>query len=167
MSALGKVSQEYGSDALHISGYASLFAQRDLSGDIVRRGAFAASLIKLAGDPLPMLFGHETSEPIGVWTRLIEDAKGLFVTGDLYLGDARTDRYARLVRCGAVSGLSIGYRALRARPTTSGGRELLDLDLWEASIAAFPILRLRPRRGQGRVPVGHRGVGNMREHGAG
>jgi uncharacterized protein len=141
MSVLLQNQPEYGPDTLSISGYASLFGMRDLGGDIVRRGAFAASLLKLAGSPLPMLFGHETVIPIGVWTRAAEDAHGLYVSGELQLGDARADRYARLVRSGAVSGLSIGYRTLRSRPLTSGGRELLELDLWEVSIVAFPMLR--------------------------
>ena len=125
---------------LRISGYASLFDRRDISADIVRRGAFAPSLIKLAGGGLPMLLGHETHCPIGVWDRLIEDQSGLFVSGRLIGNEARTDRTAALIRAGALSGLSIGYRPLRVRKTREG-RELLDLDLWEVSVVAFPMLR--------------------------
>lgn len=125
---------------LRISGYASVFGKRDLSGDIVRRGAFAACLIKLAGDGLPMLLGHETSAPIGVWDRLYEDRSGLFVSGRLIGGEARADRTTSLIMAGALSGLSIGYRPVRARKL-SYGRELLELDLWEVSVVAFPMLR--------------------------
>ena len=67
---------------LRISGYASLFGQADMSGDVVQRGAFAASLLSAPGR-VPMLFGHETAEPIGVWDRLFEDRTGLFVSGRL------------------------------------------------------------------------------------
>lgn len=125
---------------MRISGYASLFGKQDLGGDIVRRGAFAASLLSLKDGQLPMLFAHETKEPIGVWHRMFEDATGLFVAGDIFLGEPRSDRTARLVRSGALSGLSIGYRTARSR-TLRGGRELLELDLWEVSIVAFPMLR--------------------------
>lgn len=125
---------------VRISGYASLFGKKDLGGDIVRRGAFAASLLSLKNGQLPMLFGHETKEPIGVWHRLFEDSIGLFVSGDIFLGDTRADRTAHLVRKGALSGLSIGYRTARSRNVT-GGRELIELDLWEVSIVAFPMLR--------------------------
>lgn len=125
---------------MRISGYASLFGKRDLGGDIVRRGAFAASLLSLKDGQLPMLFAHETKEPIGVWHRMFEDATGLFVSGDVFLGDSRADRTARLVRSGALAGLSIGYRTTRSR-TLGGGRELIELDLWEVSIVAFPMLR--------------------------
>ncbi|MEE9272458.1 MAG: HK97 family phage prohead protease [Robiginitomaculum sp.] len=127
-------------NTLRISGYASLFGRQDLSGDIVKRGAFSASLLKMPKSALPMLFGHETQNPIGVWHRLSEDASGLFVSGDMYLGEARVDRIARLVSAGAVSGLSIGYRPLRVQ-THKQGRTLLELDLWEVSIVAFPMLR--------------------------
>ena len=125
---------------LRISGYASLFDQRDLSGDIIRRGAFAASLLKLTDGALPMLFGHETKQPIGVWQRLSEDRSGLFVSGEIFLGEPRADRIARLVRTHAMSGLSIGYRPVRTR-TLKTGRELIEIDLWEVSIVAFPMLR--------------------------
>ena len=126
---------------LFISGYASRFGEADLSGDIVQRGAFSASLLDRS-DPFPMLFGHQTETPIGVWDRVFEDAQGLFVAGRvLDAGSAAR----RLVEEGAVSGLSIGYRARRAssrlsgRPT--GGRLLSDIDLWEVSVVAFPMLR--------------------------
>ncbi len=125
---------------LRLSGYASIFNKPDLSGDIVRRGAFAPSLIKLAGGGLPMLLGHETGAPIGVWDRIIEDGSGLFVSGRIIGGEPRSERTMALVRAGALSGLSIGYRPVRARKTASG-RELLELDLWEVSIVAFPMLR--------------------------
>ena len=125
---------------LRISGYASVFNRRDLSGDIVRPGAFAASLLKLQTPALPMLLGHDTDAPIGVWDRLIEDRSGLYVSGRIFAGDPRADRAAKMVREGAMSGLSIGYRALRSKPL-SLGRDLLELDLWEVSVVAFPMLR--------------------------
>ncbi len=132
-------------DRLAISGYASLFDQCDMSGDIVRRGAFAASLLSnsfLSGSKskLPMLFGHETKTPIGVWQRIFEDNTGLFVSGHIILGDKHSERIAKLVLSGALSGLSIGYKTVRARKHNHG-RELLEIDLWEVSIVAFPMLR--------------------------
>ncbi|MEM8921001.1 MAG: HK97 family phage prohead protease, partial [Pseudomonadota bacterium] len=39
-----------------IEGYASVFGETDLAGDVVRAGAFAASLARLSG--APMLFQH-------------------------------------------------------------------------------------------------------------
>ena len=133
---------------LHIQGYASRFGERDLAGDIVRPGAFAASLLARPA-PRPMLHAHETGTPVGVWDRLVEDATGLWVEGRMLLSP-ETATLARLVRAGSVSGLSIGYRTLRSRQTF-GGRELLELDLWEVSVVAFPMLptarlQLTPQR---------------------
>ena len=125
---------------LKISGYASLFGQADMSGDIVTRGAFAASLLARP-KPLPLLFGHETQKPIGVWDRVFEDATGLFVSGRILTDNKRANHIARLVAEGAVSGLSIGYRPLRYTKRPAGGRTLLELDLWEVSVVAFPMLR--------------------------
>lgn len=124
---------------LRISGYASLFGQADMSGDVVQPGAFAACLLAMPSR-LPMLFGHETAEPIGVWDRIFEDRAGLFVSGRLIGGHQKTDRTARLIREGALSGLSIGYRVKRASRMGTG-RNLIELDLWEVSVVAFPMLR--------------------------
>ena len=129
------------SDDLKISGYASLFGQADMSGDIVMRGAFAASLLARTSDTLPLLFGHETQKPIGVWDRVFEDATGLFVSGRILTDNKRARHIARLVREGTISGLSIGYRPLRHTKRPAGGRTLLELDLWEVSVVAFPMLR--------------------------
>ena len=85
-----------------------------------------------------MLFGHQTDTPIGIWDRIVEDDIGLFVVGRILEGAAPT---RRLVESGAVSGLSIGYRTRRAQPRPSGGRILTDIDLWEVSVVAFPMLR--------------------------
>ena len=140
------MKHRYSSSDLHISGYASLFGQADMSGDIVTRGAFAASLLARQSKTLPLLFGHETQKPIGVWDRIFEDNSGLFVSGRILAGhkdngNKRARHIARLVREGAISGLSIGYRSMRTQPRAGGGRTLLELDLWEVSVVTFPMLR--------------------------
>ena len=116
------------------------FDQADHSGDIVRRGAFAASLRRRAASGVRMLFQHDAGEPVGVWDAIEEDSRGLYVRGRI-LGDAPRGRAAlALVRNGAVDGLSIGFRTIRAQPRPGGGRELLELDLWEVSVVTFPML---------------------------
>ena len=135
---IADIVPDYG--RVRVSGYASLFGKKDLGGDTVRKGAFAASLLSSKIQRLPMLFGHETKTPIGVWNRVFEDKIGLFVSGDILLGEPQADRTARLVRSGALRGLSIGYRTARSIKL-AGGRDLIELDLWEVSIVAFPMLR--------------------------
>ena len=46
-----------------------------------------------------------------------------------------------MVREGALSGLSIGFRPKRVSARSAGGRNLIELDLWEVSVVAFPMLR--------------------------
>jgi len=128
--------------SLTISGYASRFNECDLGRDTVKAGAFSASLLARPA-PRPMLYGHQTDTPIGVWDRLVEDATGLFVEGRIQAGSPLADRVIDLVASGAVTGLSIGYRLVRARGDTSTGaegRQLYELDLWEVSVVAFPML---------------------------
>lgn len=126
--------------SLSIRGYASLFGQRDLGGDVVTKGAFLASLLSQSDRAFPMLLSHSTRHPIGVWDRVVEDEKGLWVEGRLLATTKRAQNARALVEAGALSGLSIGYKATRSQ-RTQAGRHLTELDLFEISIVAFPMLR--------------------------
>ncbi|XBQ16293.1 MAG: HK97 family phage prohead protease [Oceanicaulis sp.] len=125
---------------LAVAGYASLFDIEDQGGDLVRAGAFAASLVRKGPDGVRMLFQHDAGEPVGVWREIREDGRGLFVRGEILTAGPRGRAAAALVREGAVDGLSIGFRTLRSAPRPGGGRDLLELDLWEVSIVTFPML---------------------------
>lgn len=116
---------------MKIRGYASRFDERDAGGDSVRRGAFAASLLS-QGRALPMLSDHQRR--VGSWHRATEDDRGLYVEGEVSDPALR-----RLIRSGRIRGLSIGYRTRRSRDGP-GRRDLLELDLQEISVVAFPML---------------------------
>ncbi|MBO6899766.1 MAG: HK97 family phage prohead protease [Rhizobiaceae bacterium] len=123
------------------SGYASLFGRVDLGRDIVERGAFARSLAKRGASGIRMLFQHDPAAPIGSWSEVREDARGLFVRGRLALDSAKARDIHALMRGGALDGLSIGFRTVRARKETkSGVRRILEADLWEISVVTFPML---------------------------
>ena len=123
------------------SGYASLFDKVDLGKDVVERGAFAASLRMRGAAGIRMLYQHDPNEPIGAWTEIREDARGLFVRGRLTREVARAREVLSLMRAGALDGLSIGFRAVRARRDAgSGVRRILEADLWEISVVTFPML---------------------------
>ena len=126
------------SEAGVIEGYASLFGAADLAGDVVAPGAFADSLRRRGVRGVRMLWQHDPAEPIGAWTALVEDARGLRVTGRLNLAVARAREIHALLRQGAVDGLSIGYRVERARRERAGLRRLERIDLWEVSVVTFP-----------------------------
>ncbi|MGD9540652.1 HK97 family phage prohead protease [Methylocystis sp.] len=123
------------------SGYASLFGVVDSGGDMVMAGAFARSLIKRGAQGVKMLWQHQAAEPIGMWTSIAEDSRGLKVEGRLDLSVARAREALSLMRKGAIDGLSIGFRTQRATTEKSSGvRRLHEIDLWEISIVTFPML---------------------------
>ncbi|MGP9790100.1 HK97 family phage prohead protease [Roseinatronobacter sp. NSM] len=124
-----------------ISGYASVFGLRDTGGDTVQPGAYGASLQRLAarGDKVRMLWQHDPAQPIGIWEEVVEDARGLFVKGRLLPDVARAREALALVQAGALDGLSIGYRTVRAQALATGGRSLIELELWEVSLVTFPM----------------------------
>ncbi|HZP20084.1 MAG TPA: HK97 family phage prohead protease [Bauldia sp.] len=123
------------------AGYASLFGKPDLGRDIVLPGAFRASLAKRGAAGIKMLFQHDPNQPIGVWSEVREDARGLYVKGRLTPGVARAREVLSLMRAGALDGLSIGYRTVRGRTDQKTGiRSLIEIDLWEISVVTFPML---------------------------
>jgi HK97 family phage prohead protease len=120
------------------SGYASVFDRVDAGGDMVMPGAFARTLLRRR-NPVRLLFQHDPKEPVGIWERLEEDRHGLFAQGCLIEGVARADALRRLIENGALDGLSIGFRTVRA--TREGGtRKLWQIDLFEISIVTFPMM---------------------------
>ncbi len=125
-----------------IEGYASVFGARDQGGDVVEAGAYAASLKRLAarGGRVKMLWQHDPARPIGVWDEVREDARGLWVKGRILTEVAQGREAAALVGAGAIDGLSIGYRTLKARKDDAGRRMLAEVELWEVSLVTFPML---------------------------
>lgn len=115
---------------VRFAGYASVFDRVDRGGDVVRRGAFAASLAE--GRAIPLLWQHRPGAVIGAIETLAEDRRGLRVVARVTHPTA-----ARLVARGALTGLSFGYRVRSMRGARP--RELLALDLVEVSLVAVPM----------------------------
>ena len=130
-------------------GYGSVFGNTDSYGEVVAPGAFLESLaeLKAKGRVVPILWQHNSTQPIGVYTEIVEDEHGLKVKGQLLIGDGTAanpgvqqakEAYA-LLKAGAVSGLSIGYWVRSANyDEKTGIRTLVKLDLVEVSLVTFP-----------------------------
>lgn len=142
-------------DGTAIEGYASLFGAADQGGDIVQKGAYATSLARLAreGQQVRMLWQHDPAQPIGVWHEVREDARGLYVKGRLLDSVGRGREAAALIAAGAIDGLSIGYRTLRATKNDRGQRLLTELELWEVSLVTFPMLPRARVAAKGDTPL--------------
>ncbi|MEM6887162.1 MAG: HK97 family phage prohead protease [Pseudomonadota bacterium] len=129
-------------DSHLISGYASLFGAVDQGRDVVAPGAYKRSLEALAvkGGSVKMLWQHDPTQPIGIWEDVFEDDRGLWVKGRLLDSVAKGREARALIEAGAIDGLSIGYRTVRATKNSEGHRLLTELELWEVSLVTFPML---------------------------
>ena len=127
--------QMQGRKGVRFAGYAAIFDRPDRGGDVVRKGAFAASL-KQAG-AVPLLWQHKAGAVIGRVEHLSEDTRGLRVIAELGEG-ADAARAAKLLRRGRLDGLSFGYR-VREAGSSGGLRELRELELVEVSLVAEPM----------------------------
>lgn len=127
------------SDDGTFEGYGSIFGNVDSYNDRVMRGAFSKSLERhrSEGTRVLMLWQHNPSEPIGVWDELQEDERGLFGKGRLILEVQKAREVHALMKAQAISGLSIGYREVKAT-ARDGVSELEELDLREISPVSFP-----------------------------
>ncbi|MBI3438907.1 MAG: HK97 family phage prohead protease [Proteobacteria bacterium] len=115
-----------------IEGYAALFGVADQMADIVRAGAFAR-----AQAPLPMYVEHEKRLRAGVWSHVREDARGLYVRGEIDDNLPGAARAKRMIARG-IDGLSIGFVPVVAHKTIAG-RSLDDVELLEVSIVTNPM----------------------------
>lgn len=124
-----------------IAGYASVFGVVDLGKDAVERGAFEKSLKTRGTGGIRMLFQHDPAQPIGRWTDIREDARGLYVEGRISTEVAKGREVLALLRNGGLDGLSIGFRTVKARKDARNGiRRIQEADLWEISVVTFPML---------------------------
>ena len=124
-----------------VEGYGSVFGVRDNYDDVIAKGAFMDSLKshKAAGTMPAMLWQHDADKPIGVWTEMVEDEKGLRIKGQLAMETVKGKEAHSLLKMGALNGLSIGFMSKEwAYDRETEVRTLTAIDLWEVSLVTFP-----------------------------
>jgi len=124
-----------------VEGYGSVFGVRDNYDDVISKGAFVQSLKdhKAAGTMPAMLWQHDADKPIGVWTEMVEDEKGLRIKGQLAMETVKGKEAHALLKMGALNGLSIGFMSKEwAYDRETEVRTLTAIDLWEVSLVTFP-----------------------------
>lgn len=124
-----------------VEGYGSVFGERDSYDDVIAPGAFKGSLAahKTAGTMPAMLWQHDGAKPIGIWTEMVEDSKGLRIKGQLALETVLGKEAHALLKLGALNGLSIGFVSKQwTYDRDTDVRTLTELDLWEVSLVTFP-----------------------------
>lgn len=135
------------------SGYASTFWVADSYGTAMAPGSFKKS-IRERGDKIPVLWNHDSDQPVGKHLSIKEDRKGLAVDiGIADDGGAGTILLKRL-RFGVPLGMSFGFRNIKSRAGTD--EDPIDLSqlpkgvkkseievytenaYWESSAVTFP-----------------------------
>lgn len=151
--ALGEVKfAADGGEDMTFTGYGAVFGNTDSYGDVIEAGAFRKTLkdAKSSGNWPAMLMQHggwamsaDDLTPVGIWTDMAEDDKGLLITGKL--ADTARGREAygllKMTPRPALNGLSIGYRARKFTMGTKPEeprRRLQEVELLEVSLVTFP-----------------------------
>lgn len=132
---LGAADLAFKSDGHSFTGYVARYGNVDLGGDSILPGAFDATLKARARRPL--LWQHDTREPIGVEQSLKSDANGLLGHWSLVDTQRGQDAY-KLLKAGAISGMSIGYVPTEVE-FAGDVRKLLGVDLLESSVVTLPM----------------------------
>jgi hypothetical protein len=121
----------------YFKGYGSTFGNVDLGDDMVVEGAFANTIKET--ELLPILWQHNSREPVGVYSELKEDSHGLFVEGKMPLDDDFVKgRVIPQMKIGSIKKLSIGYSVLDSE-YAGNVRMLKELKLHEISLVTFPM----------------------------
>ena len=137
LASLEIKTEDESEDYLTISGYGSVFGNKDNGGDMVMPGAFKECIA--SGRKPKMLWQHDASQPIGAWDEMAEDENGLRMKGRISKR-GKGGEIADLIKMGAIEGLSIGYRTQEYEMDMDEGvRKLTKLDLWETSVVTFPM----------------------------
>lgn len=128
-------------DDYTFAGYGSVFDVADSDKDIVVRGAFKQSLAnwQVKGKLPAMLWQHDIRQPIGVYTKMMEDQRGLYVEGKIIVEVEKGREAYALLKAGAISGLSIGFMTKDSEfDEYSRMRKIKQVDLIELSIVTMP-----------------------------
>jgi hypothetical protein len=124
-----------------VEGYGSVFGVKDSYADVIQKGAFIKSITehRQAKTMPAMLWQHDSSQPIGIWTDMAEDANGLKLSGKLAMETVKGKEAHALLKMGAINGLSIGFMTKQSNYDEKAEiRTLTEVELWEVSLVTFP-----------------------------
>jgi HK97 family phage prohead protease len=128
-------------------GYASVFGNKDLGGDIVQPGAFKRTLDHSQGRPFPLLADHDYTLKgrLGV-AYCTEDGQGLRVKGIINLeSEAGREVYSHLKQAqahGVDLGMSFGYSIPAGGASfdrEKQARLIHEVKLYEVTVTQFPM----------------------------
>ena len=121
-----------------IEGVLAGFGDTDHGGDRLAPGCLSKSLASRSV-PLPMLLHHDLARPIGAWKEWRDNADGLHVKGLLTLSTRDAQEAHALAKDGALTGLSIGWKPIKASHDDKGIRNITEAELFEGSLVSVPM----------------------------
>lgn len=142
-------------DGLTLAGYIARFAEPtaidDWAGtytEEIKRGAFARTIAERGPAKIKMQFnhGHDSAFgalPIGVWTELREDRKGLWGEGRIH-DNWHTIPIRHAIESGALDGMSFKFKVVNEQVRKAGKpgeldhRTLTEVALFEAGVVVHP-----------------------------
>lgn len=142
-------------DGLSVSGYIAKFGERTMIEDWlgsyteeIKRGAFARTIAERGPAKIKMQFNHGHDPafgalPIGVWTDLREDRKGLWGEGRIH-DTWHTIPIRAAIESGALDGMSFKFKVIGEnwRKASAAGeadhRQLTEVALFEAGVVVHP-----------------------------
>lgn len=140
-----KAGPDDGLEEGQFTAYASVFGNVDSYGDVVMPGAFAKTLSEWtkSGNPIPLLFGHNMSDPdynLGSVMSAEEDAVGLKITAQLDLENPKALQTYRMLKGRRINQMSFAYDEIESGPATHDGNhvwELRELKVYEVSVVTI------------------------------
>jgi HK97 family phage prohead protease len=127
-------------------GYASVFGGVDSYNDTIVAGAYKSVIEKIEVGlvQMPKMFvNHKSWDiPVGKWTKMYEDDKGLYVEGEFTKGNPDADKIKAAMQHGTVDGLSIGFMIGDYEIVENEGESMRIIksikELPEVSIVTYP-----------------------------
>lgn len=135
--------KQFDADSRLMSGYASTFGMpADLTGDVIVKGAFAESVIKIKAEGIPLLDTHDAKcgDVLGTVIDALEDDHGLWITAKL-ADTPGVEECRQKMQQGHLNKMSIGFFTLAQTFRQHNGEELRFIekaDLVEISVVAIP-----------------------------
>jgi len=132
-----KVINIDGVDYFTFKGYGSTFGNIDRDDEMMVAGCFREHI---ASQTPALLWQHQMSEPLGVYTVVREDGKGLYVEGQMPMDDDFVrGRVVPQMKAGSVKTMSIGFTVDEyAYDKENDIIKFTKVKVWEISLVTIP-----------------------------
>lgn len=136
------------SSSRKISGYGAIWGNVDDAGDMLVKGCCAKSIQERGpgsstNRKMVFLWQHETDEPLGRLTKVVEDEKGLYFEAELD-NIQQADEALTQIKSGTLNQFSIGYNYVWDKcewisndKTGDGYLLVKEINLFEISVVTF------------------------------